>query len=160
MSAYSVFLGPIAAIMVTDFWIVHERKYDALALYRPDSIYRYWEGMNWRAILTFVIGVAPNMPGFINSINPSVQAGVGSHPYQFGWLLGFSSTAVLYTALSLIFPAKETFIERAILPDEIYESNEHYGVEVVEGILAEDEEMNSSLDREKGKFKSWADRLL
>lgn len=36
MSAYSVFLGPIAAILVWDFWLVHKRKYDVVALYHPD----------------------------------------------------------------------------------------------------------------------------
>lgn len=36
MSAYSVFLGPIAAILVWDFWWVHGMKYDVVALYQPD----------------------------------------------------------------------------------------------------------------------------
>ena len=36
VSAYAVFLGPIGAILVWDFWWVHNRKYDVLALYHPD----------------------------------------------------------------------------------------------------------------------------
>ncbi len=36
MSAYSVFLGPIAAILVWDFWWIHGAKYDVVALYHPD----------------------------------------------------------------------------------------------------------------------------
>ena len=36
MSAYSVFLGPIAAILVWDFWWLKGRKYDVVALYHPD----------------------------------------------------------------------------------------------------------------------------
>ena len=35
MSAYAVFLGPIGAILVLDFWWIHDRKYDVLALYQP-----------------------------------------------------------------------------------------------------------------------------
>ncbi|MCJ1255604.1 hypothetical protein MMC24_003421 [Lignoscripta atroalba] len=163
MSAYSVFLGPIAAIMVMDFWVVHARKYDALALYQPGSIYRYWDGVNWRAIVAFVVGVAPNLPGFIASINPNVNAGVGVRPYQFGWLLGFTATAGVYTSLSLVFKARETFIERAVLPDEIYDLD----AEVVEGVPIKDEEGGRDrlglgemrLDEKKGG-KSWADRLL
>lgn len=100
MSAYSVFLGPIASILVWDFWWVHKMKYDVVALYHPegyvqpslipfvakdvltgcDSIYRYTYGINWRAITAFVVGVAPNLPGFINSINSSVNVGVGKRP--------------------------------------------------------------------------------
>ena len=36
MAAYAVFLGPIAAILTWDFWWLHNRKYDVLALYHPD----------------------------------------------------------------------------------------------------------------------------
>ena len=37
MSAYSVFLGPIASILVWDFWWVHKMKYDVVALYHPEG---------------------------------------------------------------------------------------------------------------------------
>ncbi|KAI9730748.1 MAG: hypothetical protein M1834_005717 [Cirrosporium novae-zelandiae] len=128
MSAYSVFLGPIAAIMVMDFWVVHKRKYNTLALYQPDEIYRYWHGINWRAIVAFLVGVAPNLPGLINSVNSSISVGVGVHPYQFGWLLGFFSTALVYTVLSLAFKDKESFIDKTVLPDEIYGESELEGI--------------------------------
>lgn len=42
MSAYSVFLGPIAAILVWDFWWVHGMKYDVVALYQPDRYVPIW----------------------------------------------------------------------------------------------------------------------
>lgn len=86
-----------------------------------NSIYRYTYGINWRAIAAFVIGVAPNLPGFINSINPSVNVGVGKRPYTFAWILGFVITSLIYVVLSTVFPPTETMIERAILPDEVYE---------------------------------------
>lgn len=124
MAAYAVFLGPIAAIMVTDFWLIHKRKYDTLALYQPHGIYRYNHGWNWRAIVAFFVGVAPNMPGFINSINPNIEVGVGARPYHFGWFLGFAVTSVVHVVLSMfVVPPRETFIEKALLPDEIYVQN-------------------------------------
>jgi nucleobase:cation symporter-1, NCS1 family len=126
MSAYAIFLGPIAAIMLFDFWIVHKRRYDTLALYDPHSIYRYRGGVNWRAIVAFLVGVAPSLPGFINGINPAINVGVGVHPYQIGWMIGFVGTAVVYTSLSLLLPAKETFIDRAVRPDEIYAAQAEY----------------------------------
>lgn len=42
------------------------------------------------------------------------------HPYQIGWLVGFSGAALVYTGLSILIPARETFIDKAVLPDEIY----------------------------------------
>lgn len=128
MSAYAVFLGPIAAIMLWDYWIVKRRKYNTLALYQPWSIYGFWHGVNWRSIVAFICGVAPNLPGLVSSVNSNV--GVGIHPYQFGWLLGFAGTSLVYVTLSYLFPVKEALIERAILPDEIYDSREA----VVEGV--------------------------
>ncbi|KAJ5734937.1 uncharacterized protein N7483_000062 [Penicillium malachiteum] len=144
MSAYAIFLGPIASIMLFDYWIINRQRYDSLALYQPwNPTYRYEctipgfpdhivSGVNWRAIVAFLVGVVPSLPGLINAVNPSISVGVGVHPYQFGWLLGFFSTAGVYIWLSLWFPAKETQIERAILPDEVYEENS--GAPVVEGV--------------------------
>lgn len=124
MAAYAIFLGPIAAIMVFDFWLIHKRKYDTLALYQPNGIYRYARGWNWRAVVAFLVGVAPNMPGFINSINPNIKVGVGARPYYFGWILGFVATSLVYIVLSMfVAPPRDSFIERAVLPDEIYDQH-------------------------------------
>ena len=162
MSAYSIFLGPIAAIMACDFWIVHHRKYDCLALYQSNSIYRYWDGMNWRAVVAFVVGVVPSLPGLINAVTPTISAGVGVHPYQFGWLLGFSSTAVLYVLFSKAFPAYETHVERAVLPDEIYEMNEQEPELIGEKDLqfGTPERGRDDVETSKGMTRSWASRIL
>lgn len=40
MSAYAVFLGPLAGIMLFNFWVLKGRRYDCLALYQPWNIYR------------------------------------------------------------------------------------------------------------------------
>ncbi|KAF2269392.1 NCS1 allantoate transporter [Lojkania enalia] len=157
MAAYAVFLGPIAAIMVFDFWYLKNRKYNTLALYQPYSIYRYSGGFNWRAIIAFLVGVAPNMPGFINGVNNNIDVGVGIHPYQFGWLLGFVSTSLVYVILSKIFPQRETLIEKAVLPDDVYDET---GYEV-EGMSVEgsgDEEGRTG--GEKRGFKARLERIL
>lgn len=146
MSAYAVFLGPIAAIMLFDFWIVNRRMYDSLALYQPwNPVYRYYcnvpclpgrsvYGVNWRALVAFLVGVAPNLPGLTNAVNQEIDVGVGVHPYQFGWLLGFVATAGVYVGLSWLFPALDARVERAVLPDEVYESGS-----VVEGLEMDSE---------------------
>jgi NCS1 family nucleobase:cation symporter-1 len=146
MSAYAIFLGPIASIMLFDYWVVNRRRYDTLALYQPKNpIYRYAfevpglpgksvSGVNWRAIVAFLVGVIPSLPGLINSVNARIDVGVGEHPYQFGWLLGFVATTIVYLLLSWIFPALESRIDRAVLPDEVYEERDT----VVEGLEADD----------------------
>jgi NCS1 family nucleobase:cation symporter-1 len=39
MSAYAVFMAPIAGIMLIDYWFVKKRKIDVPALYDPEGIY-------------------------------------------------------------------------------------------------------------------------
>ncbi|KAF1847860.1 uracil permease [Cucurbitaria berberidis CBS 394.84] len=154
MSAYAVFLGPIASIMVFDFWVIHKGRYDTLALYQPHGIYRYTGGCNWRAIVAFVIGVAPNLPGFIQSINPSIDAGVGARPYSFGWLLGFTATSVVYVVLEMfVAPPRETFVDKAVLPDEVYDQHGY----VDEGVSIGSGEENRT---EKSGWKARLDRIL
>ncbi|KAI1946067.1 hypothetical protein LOZ57_003818 [Ophidiomyces ophidiicola] len=120
MSAYAIFLGPIAGIMLADFWVVKCQKYDCMALYHPRGIYRYSNGVNWRAIVAFVAGVAPSLPGLINSVNDEINVGTGVYPYKVGWFLGIAGTSTLYIALSRLFPAPETLIAEEVLPDQVY----------------------------------------
>ncbi|KZV80091.1 uracil transporter FurD [Exidia glandulosa HHB12029] len=156
MSAYAIFLGPIAAIMLFDFWVVHAQKYDTRSLYEPHGIYRYSNGVNWRAVIAFLVGVAPSLPGFINSINPSIDVGVGVHPYQFGWILGFVATSIVYLALAYIWVPKESMIERAVLPDEVYEAMEDRD----ETGDTKEPSIGDDGSGEQKKSKSWADRIL
>ncbi|KAL4805795.1 permease for cytosine/purines, uracil, thiamine, allantoin-domain-containing protein [Aspergillus unguis] len=142
MSAYAIFLGPIAAIMLWDFFLIKKRKYDTVALYDPaNPIYRFNACLvNWRAVLAFLVGVVPSIPGLINSVNPSIGVGVGVHPYQFGWLLGFVGTSLVYILVNWGFPAREALVARAVLPDEVYEERmegqgDIDGVDLGEGVV-------------------------
>jgi NCS1 family nucleobase:cation symporter-1 len=150
MAAYAVFLGPIAAIMVFDFWLIHKRKYDTRALYQPHGIYAYSYGTNWRAVAAFAAGVAPNLPGFIASINTNIDVGVGARPYHFGWLLGFTATSIVYVGLSFLAPPTRTFVDRAVLPDEVYDEM----TAVSDGV-----EVESGEDMVEGEKGGWKGRL-
>jgi nucleobase:cation symporter-1, NCS1 family len=148
MSAYAIFLGPIASILLFDFWLIHQRKYDAAALYTYGGIYHYTCGINWRAWTAFVVGVVPSLPGLINSVNSSVDPGQGIHPYQFGWLLGFVATTIVYLPLCWIFPPYATFVDRAVLPDEVYAA-----AQVVGGLERDEEEVAGALEEVKNIVK-------
>lgn len=57
-----------------------------------------------------IIAVPPLLPGLINSINPKIYIGGGSYLFHIAWLFGFFVASGVYTAASLLFPAKETFL--------------------------------------------------
>ena len=63
--------------------------------------------------------VVPNLPGFIQTINPSIKVESGIFIFDFAWLLGFTLSFILYVSINLLWPASETFVPNAILPDDI-----------------------------------------
>src|SRR5262249_26882712 len=61
---YSALLGPIAGIMIADYFVLRRRTLDVNDLYRTTGRYR---GTNPVAVAALVIGIAPNVPGFLRS---------------------------------------------------------------------------------------------
>ncbi|KLO16652.1 cytosine-purine permease, partial [Schizopora paradoxa] len=117
MNGYTVFLGPFAGIMVTDYWLVHRGNVDVPSMYRPHGRYRYLGGVNWRAALALLLSVPPNLPGLINSINPKIDVGGGVFVFDIAWMFGFTVASVVYYTTSTLFPAKETMLDAPILDD-------------------------------------------
>ncbi|OKL62679.1 hypothetical protein UA08_01344 [Talaromyces atroroseus] len=117
MSALSIFLSPITAILVADFWVIKSQAIDVPALYRPYSRYHYIGGWNWRAGLAFFISLGPNLPGLINAVNPNINVSGAEKIYDFNYLWGFFSAFTVYIASNYIFPARETLIPETIHDD-------------------------------------------
>ncbi|KIY74149.1 NCS1 nucleoside transporter family [Cylindrobasidium torrendii FP15055 ss-10] len=114
MSGYTIFLGPFAGIMVTDYWIIHKTNVDVPAMYDPKGRYRYWKGINWRALAALICSVPPSFPGLVHSINPSINPGPVSHVFDIAWLYGFFTASGVYWLLTALFPPHETFMEKPI----------------------------------------------
>ncbi|KNZ71862.1 hypothetical protein J132_05687 [Termitomyces sp. J132] len=129
MSGYTVFLGPFAGIMVADYWLVHKGNVDVPAMYYPHGRYRYWNGINWRAVVTLLCSVLPTMPGLIGNINPRINVGRALHLFDIAWLYGFFSALIIFWSLSTFWPAKETFVDRLILVDQRTSSSDLNGDE-------------------------------
>jgi NCS1 family nucleobase:cation symporter-1 len=116
MGGYACFLGPIAGIILADYWLVKRQNIDVPALYDPHGRYRYRGGVNWRAVVAMLISTVPHLPGLAYSISPSttfIDDG-SKHLFTFDWLYGFFSSILVYTLMSLIWPAKESLLPRTI----------------------------------------------
>lgn len=118
MSGLAIFLAPIAAILASDYWIIKRRNFDVPGLYRRHGRYRYYAGINWRALVAFAISVTPNVPGLAHAVNSQVKLNGGiEHLYDMNYLWGFLSAAVIYCSLSIAFPATETLLTEPIFED-------------------------------------------
>ncbi|KND86238.1 putative permease C29B12.14c [Tolypocladium ophioglossoides CBS 100239] len=58
MSAYTIFLQPFLGILVAHYFVVQKRRIKVSDLYTidPGSIYWYSRGVNWRSIVSWIIG--------------------------------------------------------------------------------------------------------
>lgn len=109
LSSYSVFLGPMIGLMITSYLIVHKQKIDVDDLFvgNKASVYWYTWGINWRAPVAWVCGVAPSMPGFISAVNTKIEVPVGcTRLYYISFLNGFAISSVVFWLLNWIWPAE------------------------------------------------------
>ena len=97
---YSALLGPIGGILLADYYLLRNTQLDSDGLYRHNGPYGYRSGYNLKALVALLVGVLPNVPGFL------VTAGVmASAPaflvqlYTYSWFVGFFVSGGLYLLL-------------------------------------------------------------
>jgi nucleobase:cation symporter-1, NCS1 family len=104
---YSALLGPIAGIMIADYWVLRRTELDVPDLYRERGRYR---GVNRVAITALAIGIAPNIPGFLHAVHlleltaqprerlgawtPALEWAIGL--YQYAWFVGVLLAGSVY----------------------------------------------------------------
>jgi NCS1 family nucleobase:cation symporter-1 len=96
---YSALLGPIAGILIVDYYLVRKTELNVGELYRDGGQYSYGSGWNMAALIAFVIGVAPNIPGFLNAAFPASFPDVADGfktIYTYAWFVGIAISAVVY----------------------------------------------------------------
>jgi NCS1 family nucleobase:cation symporter-1 len=78
---YSGLLGPVAGIMITDYFLVRRTHLDIGELYNPLGIYRYRSGVNYRALFALAAGV---LVALIGLMVPALR-----WLYDYAWFVGF-----------------------------------------------------------------------
>jgi len=109
--AYSSLLGPIGGIMIADYYFLRKQKLVVDELYEEKGQYTYAKGFNYFAIIALLLGVLPNVPGFLTTIG-AIDKDVFWHwvsgLYHYAWFVGFFVSGFTY----LIFmQRKKTHIQ-------------------------------------------------
>lgn len=97
---YSALLGPVAGILLVDYFLVRKAEVSVDDLYSLRGAYSYRNGYNPVAIIALVLGVLPNIPGFLVQIKV-----VQSVPqfftdlYHYAWFVGLLIAGVVYGLL-------------------------------------------------------------
>ena len=89
-------LGPVAGIMLADFYLVRRRNYDIDSFYTRDGEYEYTRGWNPRAIAATVIGL---VVAFVGVFAPLLGFDSLGFLSGYTWFLGLAVSFFAYTAL-------------------------------------------------------------
>jgi NCS1 family nucleobase:cation symporter-1 len=88
---YSGLLGPIAGVMIADYFIVRNRTLVLDDLYRRGGEYEYQNGVNPKALISLVLGIIIALLGL--AVPPLRWL------YDYAWFVGFAISAACYAIL-------------------------------------------------------------
>ncbi len=100
--AYSALLGPIAGILIADYFLCRRMVLDVDGLYQRKGPYRYTGGVSVVALTALVAGILPSLPGFLVQIGVMNGAGVPAllpGLYHYAWFVGFGVAFAVYLVL-------------------------------------------------------------
>ncbi len=94
---YSSLLGPIAGILIADYYFIQKCQLELDDLYQREKLYEYKNGWNPAAIWALVLGVAPNIPGFLHAAGVLESVPVlFQRIYDNAWFFGAIVASVSY----------------------------------------------------------------
>ena len=85
---YSGLLGPVAGIMVADYFLVRHTRLDTYSLYRRGGMYEYRHGFNLAALIALTAGITVALVGrFVPSLD---------WLFKMAWFVGFLLSGAIY----------------------------------------------------------------
>jgi len=105
LGAYAAFLGPVAGIMICDYFVIRRRILLVNDLYLRDSAYEYSRGFNWLALAALLVGSGTALIGLVLS---SLRV-----LYDYSWFVGFAVSFVVYYGLMKLQRVPVTAAEEA-----------------------------------------------
>lgn len=98
---YSALLGPIAGILIADYFLIRRTKIDVDQLFKLDGDYAGTQGWNWVGLTAFALGVAPNVPGFLKVAGAAPGVPVFWETlYTYAWFVGVLVAGTIYYILA------------------------------------------------------------
>lgn len=99
---YSSLLGPVGGIMIVDYYFIRKQTLIVDDLYNTKGIYSFSNGFNTKAIWALLLGIVPNVPGFlltIKVVDTTVFPAWISSLYSYAWFVGFGISGFIYWIL-------------------------------------------------------------
>jgi NCS1 family nucleobase:cation symporter-1 len=104
---YSALLGPIAGILLADYFLIRRTELDRESLFRHAGAYGYHGGWNPIAIIALLAGILPNVPGFLEAAGFIADVPDAFETiYTYAWFVGLAIAGLLYWALMSLTRAR------------------------------------------------------
>ncbi|PHR63054.1 MAG: nitrate reductase [Robiginitomaculum sp.] len=98
---YSALLGPIAGLLIADYFLIRKTELKLDDLFTHDGQYGANNGWNVAGLLALAIGILPNLPGFLHAAGfVSVVPTMFDTIYSYAWFVGFGVAAIVYLVLA------------------------------------------------------------
>lgn len=98
---YSGFLGPIAGVLICDYFVIRQKNLSTQDLYQRGGLYEYSRGINWQALVSLAAGAGV---AFVGLFVPALRV-----LYNYAWFVGFAVSFFAYFILtSKVEPVVET----------------------------------------------------
>jgi NCS1 family nucleobase:cation symporter-1 len=91
LGTYSGFLGPIAGVLIADYWVIRKRKLNLADLYTEKGEYSFSGGFNIKAVIALVAGIVVALIGLV--VKPL------HFLYDYAWFVGFATSFLVHWAV-------------------------------------------------------------
>jgi NCS1 family nucleobase:cation symporter-1 len=99
---YSGFLGPIAGVLICDYFVIRQKNLSTQDLYQRGGLYEYSRGINWQALASLAAGAGV---AFVGLFVPALRV-----LYNYAWFVGF---AVSFSAYFILTSKVEPVVKTA-----------------------------------------------
>lgn len=99
LGGYGTLLGAIAGILLADYYLVRRGQLQVDDLYRRGGAYEYRNGWNPQALVAFVLGVLPCLPGYLavsGVIDKSGMPAIWLTLFDAGWFFSLAVAGAYY----------------------------------------------------------------
>jgi NCS1 family nucleobase:cation symporter-1 len=103
-------MAPLCAVIIVDYF-ARKGNVHVPSCYNghKTGLYWFWSGVNWCGAVAWLLGTTMGIPGLIGQYEPRIISNTAKYMYMMGWILTFSTSAVIYYVMTLfvkpqIFP--------------------------------------------------------
>ena len=98
---YSALLGPIAGVLLADYFLLRRCQLNVDALFMHNSQYGNNSGWNPAGIIALLLGIVPSLPGFLHAAGMIDEVpAIFDTLYGYAWFVGVFTAAAIYLLLA------------------------------------------------------------